>query len=96
MKPTAREALAKQMADRIGHGMEEKCYTHAEVALEFVNSYSFTGTLSLMEAYRKAKDNEECVKILRLYCTDFTQYCREYDPVRLRTIRECKEIYDGK
>lgn len=96
MKSTPREILAKKMADRIGHGMEEKCYTHADVAIEFVSDYSFTSTLSLMEAYRKAENNEECAKILRLYCTDFMQYCREYDPGRLRVIRECKELYNEK
>jgi hypothetical protein len=28
------EELAKKMADRIGHGMTEKCLIHAQVAIE--------------------------------------------------------------
>lgn len=30
------EEIAKNMADRIGHGMREKCMIHAEVALDLV------------------------------------------------------------
>jgi hypothetical protein len=29
------DGLAKRMADRMGHGMREKCYTHAQVAEEY-------------------------------------------------------------
>ena len=88
MKPSFRETLAKMMADRIGHGMEEKCYVHAEVAIEVIESYSFTATLTLMEAYRKAESNEDCAKILRLFCTDFQGFLKEFDPVLLRRIEE--------
>ena len=33
-----RDVLAKAMADRIGHGMTEKCEVHADVALELLTN----------------------------------------------------------
>lgn len=78
MKPTLREVLAKRMADRVGHGIEEKCYQHAEAALEACEDYGFRAHMLLHEAWRKADTNEETARILRLYCTDFKSFCREY------------------
>ena len=34
-----KETLAKLMADRIGHGMAEKCDVHAEVAMEVIETH---------------------------------------------------------
>jgi hypothetical protein len=33
------DTLAKRMADRIGHGMSEKCQPHADVAMEEIERY---------------------------------------------------------
>ena len=41
------DKLAKKMADRIGHGMREKCYVHAEVAEEFFKAKTDGGATVL-------------------------------------------------
>ena len=35
---TGRDVIAQRMADRIGHGMSEKCNVFAEVAIEFMTA----------------------------------------------------------
>lgn len=85
MQSTLRESLAKAMADRVGHGMEEKCMIHAEAAVDWLHSHEpmVSTFLSLWDAYAKAESNAECARILRLYLTDGEQFIREYMPWRL-------------
>jgi hypothetical protein len=83
MKPKAVELLAKKMADRVGHGQEEKCLVHAAAAIEYVSDYSFYAHHLLHEAWRQAESNEECANILRLYLNDFKEFQIQYAPSSL-------------
>jgi hypothetical protein len=56
---------------------DEKAILAAKVIVESPLSHVLA-FLSLHEAYRRAKSNEECAEILRLYCTDGAEFRRRY------------------
>lgn len=73
--------VAKKMADRIGHGMREKCLVHAEVVVEVLEADPVgMGFLQLKSAYSNASSSRECSEILRLYTTDYRKFLDAYVP----------------
>lgn len=45
---------------------------------DVVKNITFWSFCMLGEAYKNATSNEECAKILRLFCTDFKEFEKEY------------------
>jgi hypothetical protein len=53
-----------------------------------INTWSY---LMLIEAYKGASSNEECAKILRLFCTDWKNFEKEYGGSYSKIWRETVE-----